>query len=85
MTQSGKIYTWGLANEGRLGTRRVKNLKISGKNSYSYQPQKIQFTNDNIDKIHASGSMAYCEATQIVKEDTKLPGKGTEGNVDIKT
>ena len=44
----------------------------------------MQFTNDNIDKISASGSLAYCEATQIVKEDPKLLGKG-DVNTDIKT
>ena len=35
LTQSGKLYSWGLSNEGRLGTRRVTKQKVLDKNSYT--------------------------------------------------
>ena len=37
-----------------------------GKNTFTWVPQKLQFSDpweDNIDSIHACGSLAYCEVS----------------------
>ena len=54
-------------------------MKVLDKNSYTSQPQKLQFTTDSIDRIYACGSLAYCEVTNI----RDLDGAGDVGCVYI--
>ena len=66
LTQSGKVYSWGLANDGRLGVRRPTAMQILDKNKYTYHPQLLQFTTDTVENISACGQMAYCTVNQII-------------------
>jgi len=75
LTQSGKLYTWGLASDGRLGVRKATGLKVTDKSSHTSVPQQLQFTTDSIDAVHACGPLAYCEVTGMVPDGE--PGAGT--------
>lgn len=73
LTQNGKLYTWGLANDGRLGL----GDNIIGSEERNYRkftavPQRIMFSNSiHIDSVHASGCIAYAQVTNL-KNDTTL-------------
>lgn len=64
LTQSGKLYSWGLMDDGRLGIRAARGKSYStSKNSYTDEPQLVKFTDDHIEEIQASGSMAYARVS----------------------
>jgi hypothetical protein len=66
LTQSGKLYSWGLFDDGRLGVRKAfGGVMHNNKNSFTYEPQRVQFTDDHIEEIHADGSIAYCKVSGI--------------------
>jgi len=54
-------------DDGRLGIRKAyKNQSVVGKNVFTSTPQRVQFTDDNINEIHASGSLAYCKVSGTI-------------------
>ena len=66
LTQSGKLYSWGLMDVGRLGIKRpFGGIMHSDKNSFTSIPQRVNFTGDLIEDINASGSVAYCKVSGI--------------------
>ena len=91
LTQSGKLYSWGHFEDGRLGITKIKGpTLISENNKYTYQPQLINFTQDHIDSIGAAGALAYCsvsgtsdlkslDLSDVFSTRTYLWGKVTKG------
>ena len=65
LTQTGKLYTWGLASDGRLGTRKLIGAQTTDKNEHTCIPQQIQFTDESVDTIQAMGQIAYCQVHSI--------------------
>lgn len=66
LTQSGKLYTWGLIDDGRLGVRKpYGGTLLTSKNEYTPEPQMLTFTDDHIEEISASGSVGYCKVTGV--------------------
>ena len=60
LTLSGKLYTWGLIDDGRLGVRKAFEIQEEGKSTCTHHPQRVQFTEDKIQSIAASEGMAIC-------------------------
>ena len=72
LTQSNKIYAWGLANEGRLGVEKVVALNRMDHSLFTAVPQVVKLPPDvRVDNIKAVDRFTYAEAT-IVGNDAGL-------------
>lgn len=75
LTQSGRLYCWGLASDGRLGLRKISGKQVTDKSEHTCIPQLLNFTNGNVESIYACGQIAYCDVNSIVPAGQ--PGAGT--------
>ena len=72
LTQSGKVYTWGLANDGRLGL----GAKLYADETRDYckftaVPQQIPFAKSmHVDSVNAAGCIAYAQVTNLKMGDS---------------
>lgn len=64
LTSNNKLYSWGLANEGRLGVEKLVAKNQIDHSFFTAQPQNIKLPSDvRIDRIESIDMFTYAEAT----------------------